>query len=112
MVMSLLRRLTSVRWVPRLRQSKILSTSANTTSYIEKYYKLKRWVLIAKCCVVVDGLALGVCYLYRTWEESEIHHKVRLRFKEGYCPNIIRRDVQNEITAAFCDKKIQRACLV
>ena len=30
--MSLLRRLTSIRWVPRLRQSKIQSTSANTTA--------------------------------------------------------------------------------
>ena len=49
-------------------------------------------------------------YLYCTWEESEIHHKVCLRFKEGYCPkglredDIIRRDVQKEISAAFCDK--------
>ena len=110
MVMSLLRRLTSVRWVPRLRQSKILSTSANTTSYIEKYYKWKRWVLIAKCGVVVGGLALCVGYLYCTWEESKIHHKVCLRFKEGCCPKGLRedyyfkREVQKDITDAFCDK--------
>ena len=114
MVMSLLRRLTSVRWVPRLRQSKILSTSANTTatySYIEQYNRLTGWVLNAKCCLVVGGLALsGVGYLYFTWEESKINDKVRLRFKEGYCPKglredgYIQRDVQKEITAAFCDK--------
>ena len=117
MVMSLLRRLTSIRWVPRLRQSKILSTSANTTatdSHIEKYYKLNRRVLKAKCYVVAGGLALsvvGVGYLYFTREESEINHKVRHRFKEGYRPKglredgYIQRDVQDEITSAFCDKK-------
>ena len=110
MVMSLLRRLTSVRWVPRLRQSKILSTSANikaTDSYIEKFYKLTGWVLNA------GGLALsgvGMCYLYFTWEESKINYKVLLRFKEGYCPDglreddYIQRNVQDKITAEFCDK--------
>ena len=111
MVMSLLRRLTSVRWVPRLRQSKILSTSANTTatdSYIEKYYKLKWEVLNG---VVVCGLAFGVCCLYCTREKYKIHHKVCHRFNEGCCPkglreddDYIQRDVQKEITAAFCDK--------
>ena len=63
---------------------------------------------------MAGGLALsvvGVGYLYFTREESEINHKVRRRFKEGHRPKglredgYIQRDVQDEITSAFCDKK-------
>ena len=129
--MSLLRRLTSVLWVP-LRQSKRLLSSENipTTlngdlvskapialSYRDKYYRLKTRLLYLKVgslgCLIVAGIVVWrLCKRYE-WEirdEFELKNIVCRRFKDGHYPKglredgYIQRDVQDEITAAFCDK--------
>ena len=112
--MSILRRLTSVSSIQRLRQSqsRLSTTLERIPGNFEQYVRMNRRVLIGKYCVVVGGLVLsGVCMCYFTWEESEMKHQVYSRFKKGCCPkgfredDYIQRDVQDEITAAFCGKE-------
>ena len=110
--MSLLRRLNSVSWI-LLRQSKVLSRSANTPITLDgslnvlvskppkKHYDTKILILAGGLFLIVGG---GYIWF------SSMKRRVCRQFHNGCNPKGLRNDgyikrtVHDEIIAAFCDK--------